>query len=81
MTLIKICNCRKTLGTSNFHSLLSRAPEGRAQERSWQEIKSVGGLNLSPSESSRAGPFILIPRRNKKYHTEEIQIVPISRIL
>ena len=45
MTLINICSCRKTLGTSSSHNPLSRAP---GRESTGEEIRSVRGPKRPP---------------------------------
>lgn len=74
MTLIKTCSCRKTVGTKHFPSPLTEPySQGR---KTWSQIRR--DPNLSPPDSSREGPFIVIPKipRRRDKHYKLCQVVP-----
>lgn len=73
VTQIKTCSCRKIVGTKRSPSLCPRA-QGR---KAWSQSRR--DPNLSPPDSAREGPFVVIPRLDTKYHEEGISITNCVR--
>lgn len=71
VTLIKTCSCRKIVGTKHFLSLCPIA------SKAWSQIRT--DPNLSPYDSARERPFIVIPRLDTKYHEDGLSITNCVR--